>query len=243
MIEPSRLKDLLTQPHYSRAEKLLICLAVDPGSPKKVQEVKQIAIGAGLRAVRRWNVSSILSVAGAKVARIPQGWQLTSVGLSHVASLVGPVAASPALAVASSLRSHSAKLTDPDVRAFVEEAIACFELKQYRAAIVFSWVGAVALMYALVIANHLADFNREAPARDARWRPAKTADDLARMKEADFLVVLERCSILGKSVRQELEGCLKLRNGCGHPNSLKVGEAKTAAHIETLIQNVFSRFA
>jgi len=43
-------------------------------------------------------------------------------------------------------------------------------------------------------------------------------------------------------VRQELEGCLKLRNGCGHPNSLKLGENKVAAHLETLILNVFAKF-
>jgi len=47
---------------------------------------------------------------------------------------------------------------------------------------------------------------------------------------------------MGKNVKTELEGCLKLRNGCGHPNSLVVGENKVSAHIETLMQNVFAKF-
>ena len=63
-----------------------------------------------------------------------------------------------------------------------------------------------------------------------------------RMKEADFLQVLESISILGKSVKAELEGCLKLRNGCGHPNSLKVSEHRVTAHIEILVLNVFAVF-
>jgi hypothetical protein len=62
------------------------------------------------------------------------------------------------------------------------------------------------------------------------------------MQEFDFLNVIESLSIIGKNVKQELEVCLKLRNGCGHPNSLKIGENKVAAHLETIIQNVFVRF-
>jgi hypothetical protein len=88
----------------------------------------------------------------------------------------------------------------------------------------------------------LAAFNAEAIRRDAKWKTAKTRDDLARMKEADFLNVLEAISVIGKSVKQELEGCLRLRNGAGHPNSLRMGEARVAAHLESLIQNVFAQF-
>jgi len=39
-----------------------------------------------------------------------------------------------------------------------------------------------------------------------------------------------------------LKTCLDLRNGCGHPNSLKVSVNKSAAHIETLLQNIFEKF-
>ena len=49
-------------------------------------------------------------------------------------------------------------------------------------------------------------------------------------------------SVLGKSVKTELEGCLKLRNGCGHPNSLRISENRVAAHLEILVLNVFVPF-
>jgi len=88
----------------------------------------------------------------------------------------------------------------------------------------------------------LADFNGAAQRTDPKWKVAKTRDDLAKMKEANFLVVCESASILGKSVKQELEGCLTFRNGCGHPNSLRTGENRVSGHIETLILNVYSVF-
>jgi len=62
------------------------------------------------------------------------------------------------------------------------------------------------------------------------------------MREKDFLQILQSLSVVGKNVREELENCLRLRNACGHPSSLKISENRVAAHIEMLILNVFSRF-
>jgi hypothetical protein len=94
----------------------------------------------------------------------------------------------------------------------------------------------------ICVANGLPGFNSEATRRDGRWKTAKTSDDLGRMKEHDFLEVLESISVIGKKVRQELQKCLQLRNGCGHPNSLQIADHKVSAHIEDLILNVFAKF-
>ena len=109
-----------------------------------------------------------------------------------------------------------------------------------------SWVGAVGLMYNHVITKDLASFNAEAQRRDPKWKAAQTPDDLARMKEGDFLDIIatQPLSIIGKNVKEELKNnCLQLRNACGHPSSLVIGENKVAAHLEILILNVFSRFS
>ena len=63
------------------------------------------------------------------------------------------------------------------------------------------------------------------------------------MEEYDFLQVLESISVIGKSMKQELEKRLQLRNACGNPGSLKMAEKTVAAHIEVLILNVFSQFS
>ena len=126
--------------------------------------------------------------------------------------------------------------------AFVEEAVQCFEAHLYRAAVVLSWVGAVSVLYNHVLTNHKASFNSAAAKKNPKWKPANSSDDLTRMKEADFLEVCESASIIGKSVKQELQTALTFRHGCGHPHSLKLGEHRVSAHIESLVLNIYSQY-
>lgn len=107
---------------------------------------------------------------------------------------------------------------------------------------VLSWVGAMALLYDHVVDKELSAFNAEATRRSSKWKHAKTADDLALMKEFEFLQVLHAISVIGKNLKDELEPRLKLRNGCGHPNSLQIAEHVVASHIEILTLNVFAKF-
>src|SRR5205814_2311427 len=127
-------------------------------------------------------------------------------------------------------------------RSFLQEAAACCDSGLNRAAVVFSWVGAIALLQEHVVAEGLAEFNAEALRRDPKWRTARTQDDLGRMKENEFLEILEALSIVGKIVKQALQTALTLRNAFCHPNSLKVGPNMVAGHLEVLTLNVFSRF-
>lgn len=246
MFPEAALKDLLSQDELSRTDKLLIVLAVEVDNAKAVQVVRDLAVNAGLRDARKWNVSEQLRRATGLSVLTSNGWELTAKGREHVAKIAGPLMNSPITKTASSLRTHLVKIGNPDSQEFVEEAISCFEARQYRAAVVLSWVGAIAVLYDHVLHNDLPGFNAEAVSRTANskypWQPAKTADELARMKESEFLVVLEKRSIIGKNVRQQLEHCLKLRNGCGHPNTLKLAEHAVSSHIEILVLNVFANF-
>jgi len=106
-----------------------------------------------------------------------------------------------------------------------------------------SWLAAVHVLKNEVLKKqNLKAFNDEAARVDTRWKPAKTSDDLGAMKEYDFLDRLVAISLIGKNVKEELHKCLKLRNGCGHPSSLKIGPNAVAHHIEILLLNVFQRF-
>ena len=243
MLERELLKDLLHNRDFARKDKLLLILATDAAAPKTVAQIRKIAVDYGLRAAKQWNISDILARGDATAIRTSTGWELNSDGKARVAALTGtPAGSSPAVQAAVDLRAHLSAVSQPDTLAFLDEAITCLEAGALRAAVVLTWVGAVALLYDFVVTNHLAALNSEATRRDSRWKAAKNADDLARMKENDFLDVLEAISVLGKNVKQELQGCLKLRNACGHPNSLKLGERRVSAHIEILILNVFTQF-
>lgn len=242
MLDIEALKNLLHQPGFSKTDKLLLCVSLDAKAPKSVSEIKVIAKRAGFRQMDKWNISSMLSRSGGLAIRTESGWELANSGKARVAQLAGSAVTSFSPKVASSLRAHLSSISHRDTAAFLDEAIRCYETKLYRSAVVLSWVGAISVLYDYVVSNKLTDFNAEALKRNTKWKTAKTKDDLANMKEYDFLQVLHAISVIGKSVKDELEGCLKFRNGCGHPNSLKLGESRVSGHIETLMLNIFSKF-
>lgn len=241
MIPADSLKNLLSK-KLSDKDKALVCLAIEPLSPRKINEITSIAFSSGWRQVKKKNLSSIYSRSGEFAVRLEEGWELTSEGKQHVAELAGPLMNSPIPRVASSLREHLSNVIDLQTRSFVEEAVSCFETKQYRAAIVLSWVGAISVLQAHVVKCKLKEFNAESFRRNKNWKSAKSSDDLGLIKEDTFLDILQSIGVIGKNVKLELKKGLTLRNGCGHPNSLIVAEHKVSAHIEDLILNVFSVF-
>lgn len=239
MLTNEQLKELLHQKGITQLEQMLLCLAVNVNEPKQLKEIREIAIGAGLRGANALNIAAVLARSNGKAIKTPAGWELRGEGRAVVERLAGPYAKGTTPVAAAGLRAQLTKITNVDTLDFVQQAIVCHESRHYRAAVVLSWVGAMSLLYDYIIKNKLTEFNSEAGRRDAKWKPAKNSDDLATMKEHDFLQILEAISVIGKSVKQELEACLRLRNGCGHPNSLKIAELRVASHIEVLMLNVF----
>lgn len=143
---------------------------------------------------------------------------------------------------AKDLRAELENINNDNTKAFVEEAISCLEYSLYRSAIVMSWIAAMDVLHNHIYSKHLQEFNKEAKRINNKWKIAKTTDDLGRMGEAEFLERICTLSIIGKNTKAELKNCLDRRNGCGHPNSLKLASNTVAHHIEILILNVFNKF-
>lgn len=244
MLKLEDAKRIVHGPPLGNRDQLLVLLAIEPVEPLAVRQIKDRCAGAGLPKLAKKNISSLLGTSNGSVARTADGWELQQPGIIRVRELAQAAHVNLVVTHASrSLRGHADAIGDPLTKSFVMEAIYCFEATQYRAAVVFSWAGAVALLHKVVFTTKLIEFNAEASRRDAKWRTAKQQDDLGRMKEHDFLDVCEAIGIMGKNVKQLLQNqCLALRNGCGHPNSLSIAENSVAAHIEQLIKNVFSKF-
>lgn len=245
LLSKDQLTDCLHKKRLSRQDIILTILFVDSEQPKNVQTIKTFGRNAGFTEILKWNVSDILRKSRGLAINVPHGWSLTSKGKSHIESLnILPLIKSPKIInLAKQLRDDLKKISSQDSHSFLEEAIICFETRLYRACVIMSWVGAISILYDYVINYNLAEFNAEAQRRDPKWKNAKVKDDLSKMKEWDFLDILESISIICKNVKQELQNiCLTLRNACGHPNSLKIGENRVAAHLEILINNVFSKY-
>lgn len=222
-------------------DKLLLILATFD-VPVKVAGIRERAAEAGLKMGKSWNPSATMSRSKGLAINIPDGWEITDSGRNHLRNL-GISSLSPAaVQVAFDLRAHLTKLQNANTRAFVEEAIKCYEGELYRSAIVMSWIAAVDVLHRTVAYKHLSAFNVEAKKVDPRWKDAANEDGLGRMNEEAFLIRCASIGVLGKNQKDTLLSALKLRNGCGHPNSLKVGPNMVASHIEALLLNVFEPF-
>jgi hypothetical protein len=206
--------------------------------------LRKRALSSGLRKAAKWNISDILRKNKGYAVHTDEGWELTPLGSQRVAELANiRLTAAVIQKTVANVRQHLGSLSSKQAKDFIEEAICCFENGQLRAAVVFSWVGAVSVMHAYVVKHALDLFNTEARRRDQKWRDARSADEFGRMREHDFLDVLETIGLIGKNTKQVLQNqCLVLRNACGHPNSLKITENSVAAHLDHLLLNVYSKF-
>ena len=225
----------------ARTDKLLAILG-SMDEPCHIREIKQKAREAGLRTPQGWNCSALLSSSSGKAIRTNQGWELTDSGRQHLAALGIPTGDPTPRHIAATLRAELPNIRDSKVRSYVEEGVKCYEHGLYRSAIVISWVGAVAILHDVVHAKHLAQFNAEMQRVDRKWKDVVTTDDFGRLREFQFLDCIERLNVVGKDVRDQLRECLRRRNSCGHPNSLRISANVAAAHLEVLILNVFNRF-
>ena len=236
------LKDWLHQQGLTRKDQLLLVLSTFE-SPVALKDVLERAENAGLKRRKFSNPSATLSRAKGFAIHNSQGWELTAAGRRMLIEQ-GFSSENPAhVEVAVDLRRYLTDLHDETVKAFLSEAIHGFELGLHRSAVVMSWLAAVYVLQREVVQKHSREFNAEMSRIKADWKAARTTDDLALMKEADFLDRLVSISLIGKNVKAELKQCLERRNACGHPNSYKLGKNAVAAHIETLLLNVFGKFA
>lgn len=98
------------------------------------------------------------------------------------------------------------------------------------------------LLHSHVFAQRLADFSAEAQRRGLIKKDITTESDLGELKEFNFLEVAKAIGVIDKNEKLQLEERLRFRNSCGHPNKLQMRSRMVAAHIESLILNVFDRF-
>ncbi|MBN8988646.1 MAG: hypothetical protein J0H42_10395 [Rhizobiales bacterium] len=236
----TELRDALTRKDISKTDKYLLIVAHHDG-PVRNADIKAIAKENGWKDGARSAPASFLSKTAHALA-LPLGWTLTGPGRAAMEdrgliSRIGVLTP-----VTQTLEKYILDLHDPDKARFVEEAIACVKNKSYRAAIVLTWVGALYLLYQHVLHQKLAEFNAEVYRRFPKSKAASNIDDLAGLKEAEFLNVLEHIQVLTKAEAKELVGCLDRRNTAGHPNSHTFTEVGVGNHVETLITSVYRRY-
>jgi hypothetical protein len=220
--------------------------------PAETRQIKEKGVQIGFRDVEKWNLTDILKKAASdqQVAQLSNGWKLLEPGYKVIEAYYKPEAAIIQEA-RHALRLHLQKIADDQRKSFIQEAIWAFDVKAYRAAIVFSWVGAVYILQEHVVARHLPAFNAAGSARAAKaaasgskyqFYPVRSIKDFGVITESDFLQLCQDAGVLHKAEKQILGERLDLRNQCGHPNPLTIAEHVVASHIEILMLNVYSKY-
>ena len=242
-MQKDELEAVLHSEDLEVKDRVLLCLSLDPMEPRKLAEIRSTAIDAGWSKAKKVNFAQYLGKAEGLAVKVPSGWKLTAAGKRHVLSVAKMSSPAPQTQATAKLRKHLNSIKNADVAGFVDESIKCLEYGLLRSAVVLAWVGAVGVLYDHVLKHKLSDFNKAGVGKSGgKWKAITTFDDLADLNEATFIELCESSSVFGKSVKNELSACLKFRNGCGHPNSLAIGDARVVAHIEQLILNVFEKY-
>lgn len=144
------------------------------------------------------------------------------------------------------LRQLLTYIKNPNENEFLKEAIDCYEISAYRAAIVMVWNLTVDHLFEYILKHKLTEFNAAlALNTDKRIKITfvNDRDDFNEIPENKFIEFCRTSKIISNDIRKILDTKLGIRNTYAHPSSLKVGESKAIEFIEDLINNVILKFA
>jgi hypothetical protein len=80
MYDFAKLKVALHLKPRARGDVCLLCLGMEPFQPRPVKVIRELAVRAGVRDARRWNISDILSDLPMFAILVEEGWELTQAG-------------------------------------------------------------------------------------------------------------------------------------------------------------------
>lgn len=145
--------------------------------------------------------------------------------------------------ISTTLRDLIPKLKSKEQQSFLEEAISCFEIKSFRAAIIMTWLLTMDTIYEFVLAKKLSEFNT-AIQTHGKYKKiiVSTKDNFSDIKESDFIELLRIAKIISNDTRKILDEKLDFRNTCAHPNTIVIKETKAISFIEDIIENVMVKF-
>jgi hypothetical protein len=237
-----RLSEFLSGSDLTRTLKLLAIVDFLGGGPLRVSEIEKTALEAGLREAKNWNISQVLKRSGGAVILLPEGWKMTDAGRKQLRSAGWDARPTHIVNLIDDLNDAISKIKREERRIFLREAVNCYAAEHYRAAVVLSWSGAIAVMHDYVVSESLPQFNQEARRQGIIKKDAERISDLQEMKEHAFLQIMSSIGLLDKNQKQELDSRRQFRNACGHPSALRLSNRMVSAHLESLILNVFDKF-
>ncbi|MBC6697170.1 hypothetical protein [Hymenobacter sp. BT190] len=129
---------------------------------------------------------------------------------------------------------------------FFEEAVKCFEVQAYRAAIIMTWTLGVDHMQKCILKNKLTEFNdilSQSTDKFIKIRKVNTKDDFSEIPEGKFLDMCRSANIITHDIKKILDAKLGIRNSAAHPSAIKIIETKAIDFIEDIILNIVKKYS
>lgn len=211
-----------------------------------VDGIRQGLKSARVKGWAKVNVADVLSKSGPLVDTSGlQGkkrlWNLTDSGREHVRKLLGlPKADLEIEHDVGTLEDLVAKVSDDDVRDYLDEALRCLQVGALRACAVFVWTAGIRTIHTGMMAKGSAAVTAAVQKHDPRARIVNSVDDFAHVKDSTTLLAAKDLGILDKNEKDTLTDALNLRNQCGHPGKYRPGAKKVSALVEDVTSIVFA---
>lgn len=212
----------------------------------RVEDIRELLVKGRIPGAARINVADTLSRSVPLVhpeydAEGRLAWELTSPGLKYVMALLEPEQTEREIKTeVGSLETLLNKISDSDVKDYLEEAILCLKVGALRACVVFLWAGAVQTLRYEAISKGSQILNASIIKRDPKSRiTVESMDDFAYVKDSKLLEVCCDLGILSSGEKKMLNAALDLRNNCGHPDKYDPGIKRVSAYIEDITGIVF----
>ncbi|WP_152599771.1 hypothetical protein [Hoeflea sp. BAL378] len=174
-----------------------------------------------------------------QVVKSGSGFRLAGAVRRNMDTKVGH---SPSVVAISKLLSElPAKVPNVAERDFLNEALSCYKVKAYRAAIVMTWNLAYdhLMSWLLVDSSRLDKLNDGIKKRFPKLSVVVAArDDFDELKESQVIDACRTARLLNKSVIEILESKLKRRNMVAHPSTVVVTQSQADDAITDLVNNV-----
>ena len=149
------------------------------------------------------------------------------------------------IAVTQMMKDLIGKVSDQGEKVFLAEAVKCYNVKAFRAAIVMAWnLGYDHLLYwVLADAGRLSAFNSKIIAKIGPKRGTGLTivkrEDFEELKESEVLDICSNAGLFGtKNTKRLLEIELTKRNMAAHPSTVVIGGPAADEAISSLVENV-----
>lgn len=173
------------------------------------------------------------------------GYKLEYHRLEQLAKQLG--AETHVVPVSPELSTLEDKLPEGVGKAWFKEAMDCYGVEAYRAAMIMTWIFALDHLFNYIIKHKLSEFNASLASHPDQKATKKVGqvtarDDFGPLGEELLLDICKNAKIISADVRRIMGVALGVRNSAAHPSGVTITRSKFVTQAEDLVINVVLKY-